>query len=118
MIGVVIELDVSQYYDPVDLLNLVFQDAVDEKISDRVSDRLQDRYDRFGSLPDTIEGDRIDNIGTLDEKMDEYIEAQRQANGFDIRYDKSMQPPEKDWREFTDVLPQRDVTDLMSKPWR
>jgi len=53
---------------------------------ERLSDRMRDRYNLFGSLPDTIKDEWIEDIETLGEKMDEYINAQREATGFDLRY--------------------------------
>lgn len=62
------------------------------------------RCDLFGSLPDTIKDEWLEDIETLDERLDEYINAQKTAMGFDLRYTGTMMPPEKDWREFTEVL--------------
>ena len=96
----------------VDMLNLVNEQTVDEKIYDRLSERMRNRYDLFGSVPDTIKDEWIDDIETLGEKMDEYIHAQKEATGFDLRYRSSMEPPKKDWRECTDVLSRRDFREL------
>lgn len=38
---------------------------------------MKDRFDLFGSLPDTIEAEWIEQIETLEEKLDEYINAQK-----------------------------------------
>ena len=43
----------------VDMLNLVFEQTVDEKIYDKLSERMRDRYDLFGSLPEHHRG-RLD----------------------------------------------------------
>lgn len=102
----------------VDMLNLVFEQTVDENIYERLSERMKDRYDLFGSLPDTIKDEWIDDIETLGERLDEYINAQRTATGFDLRYTATMIPPEKDWREFTEVFARRDLTSLMAMSWR
>lgn len=101
----------------VDMLNLVNEQTVDEKIYDRLSERMRNRYDLFGSIPDTIKDEWIDDIETLGEKMDEYIHAQEEATGFDLRYRSSMEPTGKDWRECSDVLSRRDFHELMSKGW-
>ncbi|QCP47930.1 helicase [Trinickia violacea] len=101
----------------VDMLNLVFEQTVDEKIYERLSERMKDRYDLFGSLPDTIKDEWIDDIETLGERLDEYINAQKKATGFDLRYTGMMMPLEKDWREFTEVLSRRDLATLMSAAW-
>ena len=104
----------GQRRETVDMLNLVFEQTVDEKIYERLSERMKNRYDLFGSLPDTIKDEWIEDIETLGEKLDEYINAQKAATGFDLRYTGTMMPPEKDWREFTEVLSRRGLATLMS----
>ncbi|ENO98202.1 putative dEAD/DEAH box helicase, SNF2 family protein [Thauera phenylacetica B4P] len=107
----------GQRRETVDMLNLVFEQTVDEKIYERLSERMKNRYDLFGSLPDTIKDEWIMDIETLGEKLDEYINAQKSATGFDLRYTGTMMPPEKDWREFTEVLSRRDLATLMCSAW-
>ena len=108
---------IGQKRETVDMLNLVFEQTVDEKIYERLSERMKNRYDLFGSLPDTIKDEWIENIETLGERLDEYINAQKTATGFDLHYSGTMMPPEKDWREFTEVLSRRDLATLMSAAW-
>lgn len=107
----------GQKRETVDMLNLVNEQTVDEKIYDRLSERMRNRYDLFGSLPDTIKDEWIEDIETLGEKMDEYINAQKEATGFDLRYTGTMEPPAKDWRDCTEVLSRRDFAQLMSAAW-
>jgi SNF2 family DNA or RNA helicase len=107
----------GQRRETVDMLNLVFEQTVDEKIYERLSERMKNRYDLFGSLPDTIKDEWIEDIETLGEKLDEFINAQKTATGFDLRYTGTMMPPDKDWREFTEVLSRRDLATLMSAAW-
>lgn len=107
----------GQRRETVDMLNLVFEQTVDEKIYERLSERMKNRYDLFGSLPDTIKDEWIDDIETLGERLDDYINAQKTATGFDLRYTGTMMPPDKDWREFTEVLSRRDLATLMSAAW-
>jgi len=101
----------------VDLLNLVYQDTVDEKIYERLSDRMKDRFDLFGSLPDTIEDQWIENIEFMDEKLDEYIDAQKRVNGFDIRYNTNLDAQEDEWRNCAKVLSRRSIDTLMRNGW-
>ncbi|MDX8396657.1 MAG: phospholipase D-like domain-containing anti-phage protein [Mariprofundaceae bacterium] len=108
----------GQVRDKVDMLNLVNEQTVDEKVYERLSERMRDRFSLFGGLPDTIKDEWIDDIETLGEKMDEYIDAQKQANGFDLRYNTSLTPSEKDWRDCASVLSHRDFSKLMSEGWR
>ena len=107
----------GQVRDKVDMLNLVNEKTVDEKVYDKLSERMQDRYNLFGSLPDTIKDEWIADIETMGEKMDEYIDARKQANGFDLRYTSTMEPSEKDWRDCSDVLSRRDFSELMTSGW-
>jgi hypothetical protein len=108
----------GQVRDKVDMLNLVNQDTVDEKVYDRLSERMRNRYDLFGSLPDTIKDEWIADIETLGEKMDEYINAQEQATGFDLRYNTTIIPDDRDWRDTASVLSRRDLTELMGRGWQ
>ncbi len=107
----------GQAREKVDMLNLVNERTVDEKIYDRLSERMRDRYDLFGSLPDTIKDEWIEDIETLGEKMDQYINAQKEASGFDLRYTSTMEPSEKDWRDCFEVLSRRDLVQLMTSGW-
>ena len=99
------------------MLNLVNEQTVDEKVYNKLSERMQDRYNLFGSLPDTIKDEWIEDIETIGEEMDKYINAQKQANGFDLRYTETMSPSEKDWRDCNEVLSRRDFNELMTSGW-
>ena len=107
----------GQIRDKVDMLNLVNEQTVDEKVYERLSERMLDRYNLFGSLPDTIQDEWIEDVETLGEKMDEYINAQKEATGFDLRYKTTSAPSEKDWRDCTKVLSKRDFAELMRSGW-
>ena len=54
---------------------------------------MRDKFNLFGSSPDTIKDDWIDNIETLDENMDQYIDAQKCDTGFDLRYNAHLSLP-------------------------
>ncbi|MFP8843041.1 Uncharacterised protein [Shewanella baltica] len=58
-----------------------------------------------------------DLIYVLSVVLDEYINAQKQANGFDLRYTETMSPSEKDWRDCSNVLSRRDFTELKTSGW-
>jgi len=107
----------GQTRDKVDMLNLVNEQTVDEKVYDRLSERMKDRFDLFGSLPDTIKDEWIDDIEHLGELMDQYINAQKQETGFDLRYNATMRPTDNDWRNCAKVLSRRDFETLMRKGW-
>ncbi|MFB8831969.1 helicase-related protein [Azotobacter sp. CWF10] len=107
----------GQTRDSVDMLNLVNQETIDEKVYQRLSERMQDKFDLFGSLPDTIEADWISDIEDLGERMDAYIEKQKKATGFDLRYSGTIYPDEKGWRDCSQVFSRRDLDELMRQEW-
>ncbi|WP_455232446.1 phospholipase D-like domain-containing anti-phage protein [Geopseudomonas aromaticivorans] len=107
----------GQTRDKVDMLNLVNEQTVDEKVYDRLSERMKDRFDLFGSLPDTIKDEWIEDIEQLGELMDQYINAQKQETGFDLRYNATLRPTDNDWRNCARVLSRRDFETLMRKGW-
>lgn len=107
----------GQVRDRVDMLNLVNEQTVDEKVYGRLSERMKDRFDLFGSLPDTIKDEWIDDIEHLGELMDQYINAQKKETGFDLRYNATLRPTDNDWRGCANVLSRRDFDTLMRKGW-
>ena len=108
----------GQVREKVKMLNLVNEQTVEERVYERLSERMRDRYNLFGSLPDIIKDDWIEDIETLGEKMDDYINATRTATGFDLRYSTTVEPIENDWRDCSDVLSRRDLSELMNESWR
>lgn len=107
----------GQVRDRVDMLNLVNEQTVDEKVYQRLSERMKDRYNLFGSLPDTIKDEWIEDIENLDQQLDQYIDMQKEANGFDLRYNATLRPTDNDWRNCSQVLSQRDFGTLMREGW-
>lgn len=109
---------INQARSSVDMLNLVYHGTQDEKVYETISRRMKDRYDIFGSLPDTIEDEWIENIENLDSMMDQYIHLRKEANNaFDMRYKKTIDPDMNRWEECSRVLARRDIIDSLSKPW-
>jgi len=103
----------------VDMLNLVYAGTQDEKVYNVLSERLRDAFDIFGSLPETIEDEWIDDEEKLREKMDEYIhERERAQNAFTMKYSSSVDPEANKWEYCAQVISRRDVTTLLSSPWR
>lgn len=107
----------GQTRSDVDMLNLVYQGTVDETIYNRLSERMRDRYDIFGSLPDTIEDEWIEDEEELERQIQQYIEQQEKVNGFDLRYNQTLDTAEDAWRECVRVLSRRDLDVLMRSGW-
>jgi len=102
----------------VDMLNLVYADTQDERIYSVLSSRLKDTYDIFGSLPDTIEDDWIQDEETLQDHIDTYIHERKQANNaFSMKYKATVDPNKHLWELCTEVLSRRDIVNHLSQPW-
>ena len=107
----------GQTRDRVDMLNLVYAGTNDEKVYRVLSTRMKDRYDLFGSVPDTINDDWIDDIGKLDEHFSQFTETKRRANAFELRYGKTVMPEGPGWELCEKVLSRRDVVQRLSTGW-
>ncbi len=102
----------------VDMLNLVYSDTQDEKIYNVLSERLKDTYDIFGSLPDTIDDEWIQNEAGLKEKMDFYIHERKNAeDAFSVKYRSTLDPESHLWERCAEVLSRRDIVNALSEPW-
>lgn len=102
----------------VDMLNLVYSGTQDEKIYNVLSERLKDTYDIFGSLPDTIDDEWIEDEAKLKEKMDFYIHERENArDAFSVKYRITSDPQSHLWEMCAEVLSRRDIINALSEPW-
>ena len=102
----------------VDMLNLVYSDTQDEKVYRVLSERLRDTYDIFGSLPDTIEDEWIDDEEKLQERIDSYIhEREKAQDAFTLKYRNSIDPEANLWERCAVVLSRKDIVDKLSESW-
>lgn len=102
----------------VDMLNLVYSETQDEKVYNVLSERLKDTYDIFGSLPDTIDDDWIQDEAELDKRMDVYIHERKQAeDAFSVKYRSTIDPEANLWERCATVLSRRDIINALSEPW-
>ncbi|HEY5127719.1 MAG TPA: hypothetical protein VIJ35_10570, partial [Bradyrhizobium sp.] len=91
--------------------------TVDEKVYEKLSSRMKDRYDIFGTLPDIIEDDWIDDEEKFDERLREFTAKRLRANAFDMRYAADVDPKGARWELCERVLARHDVVDILSRPW-
>ena len=102
----------------VDMLNLVYRDTQDEKVYNVLSERLKDTYDIFGSLPDTIDDDWIQDEVILEQRMDAYIHERKLAeDAFSVKYRSTIDPDANQWERCANVLARQDIIDALSEPW-
>ena len=108
----------GQVRDRVSMLNLVYQGTRDEQIYAALSARMADVYDIFGSLPDTIEDEWIDDIANLNVRLATYTTRRNDAaNAFDLRHTAPALIRGDTWEKCERVLARRDIVQLMSKGW-
>jgi superfamily II DNA/RNA helicase len=102
----------------VDMLNLVYSETQDEKIYNVLSERLKGAFDIFGSLPDTIRDEWIENEEELRERMKKYIHEREQAqNAFSVKYRSSLDTNAHLWERCQKVLSRRDIVNALNRPW-
>lgn len=102
----------------VDMLNLVYSETQDERVYNVLSERLRDTYDIFGSLPDTIDDEWIEDEEKLKIHMDEYIHERKQTqDAFTLKYRDSLDPEAHLWERCASVLSRRDIVKKMCESW-
>jgi len=102
----------------VDMLNLVYHQTRDQVVYQVLSERLKDTYDIFGSLPDTIEDDWIEDEEKMREKMNQYMHLRSaQENAFSVKYRVTLDPNAHKWEQCSEVLSRRDILERMSEGW-
>lgn len=108
----------GQSRDSVDMLNLVYHETQDEKVYQVLSRRMKDRYDIFGSLPDTIDDDWIENIEGIEEELERYWARRNQTQtAFQARYQHSVDPGANRWELCAQVLSRQDLIEKLSEAW-
>ncbi|MGP6151636.1 phospholipase D-like domain-containing anti-phage protein [Priestia flexa] len=102
----------------VDMLNLVYSETQDEKVYNVLSERLRDTYDIFGSLPDTIDDEWIEDEAELKGRMNEYIHERKKAqDAFTVKYRETLDPAAHLWERCASVLSRSDIVNKLSEPW-
>ncbi len=78
---------------------------------------MKDRYDIFGTLPDVIEDDWIDDEEEFEEQLKNFTERRSRANAFDLRYAGDVDPKGERWELCEKVLARNDVKKRLSRGW-
>lgn len=103
------------------MLNLLYhgsvQPTVDEKVYAKLSSRMKDRFDIFGTLPDVIDDDWIDDEERLEAELKNYTNRRARANAFDLRYAGDVVPKGERWELCEKVLARNDVKKRLSRGW-
>lgn len=108
----------GQNRNTVDVLNLVYQDTVDEQVYKALSSRMQDIYDLFGSLPETLVDDWTASAEDIRERIDQYIhERKENTDAFTLESNESLDVNANRWEECSRVLSRRDFVKLLNQGW-
>ena len=102
------------------MLNLVYAQTRDEKVYSVLSRRLKEKFDIFGSLPDTLDDEWIEDQERMDEELDRYIERRHAAkNAFEIRYQtgENVDPSKDRWELCSKVLARAELLERLYESW-
>lgn len=110
----------GQVRQTVDMLNLVYAQTRDEKVYSVLSRRLKEKFDIFGSLPDTLDDEWIDDQERMDEELDKYIDRRNAAkNAFELRYQtrENIDPGKERWETCSKVLSRSELLFKLNEGW-
>ncbi len=107
----------GQTRDRVDMANLTYAGTVDEKVYRVLSDRLRVSADIFGSMPETIDADWIDDLERLEERLRDYTNPKERPDPFKARYANGLADAGGHWSEATRVLAREDISSRLSSGW-
>ena len=107
----------GQTRERVDMANLTYAGTVDEKVYRVLSERLRVSSDIFGTLPETIDADWIDDIETLEERLRDFTNPREKADPFRSRYANGLIQDDSRWSEAAQVLAREDINQILSAGW-
>ena len=101
----------------VDMLNLVYTDTRDQKVYEKLSERMKDRYNLFGSIPDCIDDEWIDDIEAFAEKTKTYLHLRDQSVNIFEKVSRGSLFGTDRWEECAKVLSRQNIEQLTERPW-
>lgn len=107
----------GQTRDRVDMANLTYARTVDEKVYRVLSERLRVTSDVFGTMPETIDADWIDDLEALEERLREFTKPKERPDPFRSRYANGLVDAGVQWSEATRVLAREDIAGRLSIGW-
>lgn len=104
---------VGQKANKINVLNLVYQDTIDEAVYTRLSQRFQNQFYFLGSLPDFFEDDWIEEEKKSLEELEQRIDQMEAVNSFDLHYGLHVETETADWRSYKKVFPRHKLHRLL-----
>jgi hypothetical protein len=93
------------------------QPTVDEKVYAKLSARMKDRFDIFGTLPDVIDDDWIEDEERFEAQLRDYTDRRARANAFGLRYGDDVDTKGERWELCEKVLARNEVRKRLSRGW-
>lgn len=110
----------GQSRSTVDMANLVYSETRDEKVYSALSKRLKDKFDLFGSLPDTIDDEWIEDVEQMEEELDKFVHLREESkNAFQLRYqtEEALKDSDRRWELCQEVLSRQELLERLSEGW-
>lgn len=106
----------GQTRDRVDMANLTYAGTIDEKVYRVLSQRLKVSSDIFGTMPETIEADWIEDLERLEQRLREYTVPRKRFDPFEARYAAELLEDDG-WATATAVLARANVEQRLGIGW-
>ncbi|HOV94162.1 MAG TPA: helicase-related protein [Spirochaetales bacterium] len=107
---------IGQVRDTVKILNLRYQDSVEDKVHQALSTRLEQIKDMFGQIPDILEDVWIDYALGEQEAARARLDKIPKIHPFDERYGRIGST--SNWDECSQVVNREDRILNLRKPWK
>ena len=105
---------IGQLFDTVYVVNMRYQDSVEDRVHELLSERLESIYAVFGQLPDVLEDAWVAVARGDRERAQQIIDAVPRQHPFELRY---TQVERVDWETCAEVLYDQAKKDALSKRW-
>ncbi|WP_244428327.1 phospholipase D-like domain-containing anti-phage protein [Sinorhizobium fredii] len=106
----------GQTRDRVDMANLTYAGTIDETVYRVLSQRLKVSSDIFGTMPETIDADWIDDLEQLEQRLREYTVPRKRFDPFEARYAANLLEDDG-WAAAEAVLARSDVERRLAAGW-
>jgi superfamily II DNA/RNA helicase len=107
----------GQTRDRVDMANLTYAGTIDEQVYKVLSERLKVSSDIFGTLPETIDADWIEDIETLEQRLREFTTPRQRFDPFEQLSTAQISDDEGRWKAVSAVLARSNIEEALSRGW-
>ncbi|RWI67695.1 phospholipase D-like domain-containing anti-phage protein [Mesorhizobium sp.] len=106
----------GQTRERVDMANLTYAGTIDETVYRVLSQRLKVSSDIFGTMPETIEAEWIEDLEELEQRLREYTVPRKRFDPFEDRYSTDLLEDDG-WARVSAVLARLDIERRLSIGW-